>query len=166
MTIALVSMYLTAIIAANLSIAYFGPSMAIINALMLISLDLTSRDRLHELWHHDRLWLRMGALIAAGSVLSYALEASAGRIALASFVSFAVSETADALVYSRLARRSWFAKVNGSNVASAALDSVIFPTLAFGAFLPVIVLGQFLAKVGGGAAWAYVLGLWRERRTA
>jgi hypothetical protein len=44
-------------------------------------------------------------------------------------------------------------------VAGAAVDSLIFPTLAFGALLPHIVALQFVAKVAGGAAWAWMLSL-------
>lgn len=39
-------------------------------------------------------------------------------------------------------------------MAGAAVDSLIFPTLAFGALMPHIVLLQFVAKVAGGAMWA------------
>jgi uncharacterized PurR-regulated membrane protein YhhQ (DUF165 family) len=41
-------------------------------------------------------------------------------------------------------------RLNGSNVPSALTDSLVFPTLAFGAFLWPILLGQFAAKVLGG----------------
>jgi uncharacterized PurR-regulated membrane protein YhhQ (DUF165 family) len=54
--------------------------------------------------------------------------------------------------------------VNGSNVLSAAVDSVLFPTIAFGALLPVIVLGQFAAKVLGGAVWSWILGKGRKQQ--
>jgi uncharacterized PurR-regulated membrane protein YhhQ (DUF165 family) len=60
-------------------------------------------------------------------------------------------------MYHLLRHRRWSIKVNGSNVVSAAADSLIFPTLAFGALLPWIVLGQFVAKVAGGALWSIVL---------
>ena len=46
---------------------------------------------------------------------------------------------------------------NGSNVAGAAVDSLIFPTLAFGALMPHIVAMQFAAKVAGGALWTWAL---------
>jgi hypothetical protein len=36
-------------------------------------------------------------------------------------------------------------------------NSLVFPTLAFGALLPHIVLLQFIAKVAGGAIWAWLL---------
>lgn len=161
-TIALIGMYLSAIVGANLLVAAFGPSITIINAFVFIALDLTTRDRLHEAWHHNGLIWKMAALIATGSLLSYALNTNAGPIALASFVAFSVSAAIDALCYQVLHSRSYFVKVNGSNVLSAAADSLIFPTLAFGALLPWIVLGQFAAKVLGGAIWAYVL---KPRRT-
>lgn len=154
----LIGMYLTAIIAANLSVAAFGPAISIANAFVFIALDLTSRDRLHEAWHHNGLVWKMAALIATGSAFSYLLNRGAGPIALASFVAFAASATLDTLVYSILGTKSYALKVNGSNIVSAAADSLLFPLLAFG--LPLlwpIVIGQFAAKVIGGALWAWVL---------
>ncbi len=82
---------------------------------------------------------------------------NAAQVALASFAAFAASGAADAIVYHALRNRAWMIKVNGSNLASAAVDSLVFPTLAFGALLPLVVLGQFIAKVAGGAMWAVVL---------
>jgi uncharacterized PurR-regulated membrane protein YhhQ (DUF165 family) len=52
---------------------------------------------------------------------------------------------------------SWFKRSAGSNVAGAAVDSLIFPTLAFGVLMPHIVALQFVAKVLGGAAWSWLL---------
>lgn len=157
-TALLIGAYLAAIVAANLSIAWFGPSAAIANAFLFIALDLSSRDKLHEAWHGRELAWRMGALIASGSLLSWLVDGAAGPIALASFVAFAASATVDTLVYGALGRRPTLLKMNGSNLASAAVDSLVFPALAFG--LPLlwpIVLGQFVAKVVGGALWSIVI---------
>ena len=154
----LVTAYLVAIVLANLSVAAWGPSVAIVNAFLFIALDLTSRDALHSAWQGRGLAWRMAVLIGAGSLLSYALNRSAGPIALASFVAFAVSAALDTATYHILRDRAYLLRVNGSNVVSAAADSLIFPALAFG--LPLlwpIVLGQFVAKVAGGALWAWVL---------
>lgn len=154
----LVSIYLAAIVAANLSVATFGPAISIANAFFFIALDLTSRDRLHEAWRGPGLVWKMGALIAAGSLLSWVLNANAGPIALASFVAFALSASADAAMYAALHSRSYLVKVNGSNLVSAAVDSLVFPALAFGfPLLWPIVIGQFVAKIAGGALWAFVL---------
>jgi len=129
-----------------------------INGFVFIGLDITTRDRLHDAWQRRGLWWKMAALIAVGSVLSWALNRNAGRIALASFVAFAVSTTIDALVYHVLGRASRFERVNWSNLASAAVDSVLFPALAFG-WPPVmeIVYGQATAKVAGGLFWSLVM---------
>jgi uncharacterized PurR-regulated membrane protein YhhQ (DUF165 family) len=124
---------------------------------LFIGLDLTSRDHLHDAWHGRGLAWKMAALIAVGSLLSWLLNRNAGPIALASFVAFACAAIVDTLAYHLLKDRSKMLKINGSNVLSAAVDSLVFPTLAFGAILPVIVLGQFAAKVLGGFLWSIVL---------
>lgn len=163
-SIGLTGLYLAAIVAANLIISELGPSATIVTAFLFIGLDITSRDRLHESWHGSMLWLRMAALIASGSLLSWFVNRNAGPIAFASFVAFAASGAADTIIYHALRRSAWLVKVNGSNVVSAAVDSLIFPTLAFGMLLPWVVLGQFIAKVAGGAVWAALLGFNREER--
>lgn len=155
-------MYLAAIVAANLTVAMWGPSMTIVNAFLFIGLDLTSRDKLHDAWHGNGLVWKMALLIAAGSVISYLLNQNAAQIALASFVAFACAAVADTVTYHLLRRRVWWQRVNGSNVVSAAVDSVLFPTIAFGALLPAIVLGQFVAKVAGGAVWSWLLSYVRQ----
>lgn len=157
MELGLVLMYLAAIVVANLSVAAFGPAVAIVNAFVFIGLDLTARDRLHAAWHGRGLAWKMACLIGAGSLLSWLLNRDAGPIALASFVAFAVSATLDTIVYAALGKRAYLVRINGSNVVSAAADSLIFPYLAFGGFLPWIVAGQFAAKLIGGALWAWVL---------
>lgn len=152
-----VLLYLMAIVAANLSVAALGPSVTIVNAFLLIGLDLTLRDRLHDSWKGRGLLPRMAGLIAVGGAISYVLNVNAGPIALASTVAFAVSASLDALAYSLLEPYRRFVRVNGSNVVGAAADSLLFPTLAFGSLLPAIVLGQFAAKVAGGLLWSLLL---------
>lgn len=132
--------------------------MSVINAFLFIGLDLTSRDHLHEAWHRRGLVWKMALLIGTGSLLSWLLNRNAGQIALASFVAFACAGVTDTLVYHLLGVHAKALKVNGSNVASAAVDSFIFPALAFGfPLLWPIMFGQFAAKVGGGFAWFWIL---------
>jgi hypothetical protein len=150
-------MYLSAIVAANLTVAYFGPAWSIVNAFLFIGLDLTARDRLHDVWRGKYLWPKMLALIAVGSLLSWFLNRNAGQIAIASFIAFASAGAIDAIVYHFLGGYPRWLRINGSNVPSAAVDSIVFPTLAFGGFLPLITLGQFGAKVAGGAVWSVIL---------
>lgn len=156
--------YLASVVAANLTITYLGPGASIVTAFLCIGASLTSRDGLHELWNHQGLVWKMVALIGAGSLLSWVLNRDAGPIAIASFVSFIASGALDTVAYALLYKREWMVKVNGSNIIGAAADSVLFPTLAFGAFMPWIVIGQFAAKVGGGFIWSLLLS--RIRRLA
>lgn len=147
-----IAVYAVSIIAANLIVAALGPWVSPINSFFLIGLDLTLRD-----WLHIRLrpW-QMLVLIAATGALTYILNPAAGQIAIASSVAFTVAALVDWGSFATL-RGSWLLRSNESNVASAAVDSVLFPTIAFGVFLPWIVLGQFAAKVGGGFVWALLL---------
>lgn len=144
--------YAVAMTCANLSIAAFGPWVSPINAFFLIGLDLALRDWLHV---RLRVW-QMGALIAATGLLTYILNPSAQHIAIASAVSFALAALADWLTFTKL-QGSWLRRSMGSNVVGAAVDSLIFPTLAFGALMPAIVLMQFAAKAAGGAMWAALM---------
>ena len=146
-----VLIYAAAMILANLSVATFGPSVTPVNAFVLIGLDLTMRD-----WLHVRIkpW-QMAALIAITGLLTYALNPAAGKIAVASACAFSAAALVDWATFTRL-RGSWMYRANGSNVAGAAVDSLIFPTLAFGALMPQIVLAQFLAKIAGGAIWTWI----------
>ena len=152
----LVIAYLTAIVLANLSVAHFGPASTILNAFVFIGLNLTARDKLHDMWGRN-VARNMGLLILTGGLLSYALNAGAGRIALASVAAFLLSETMDAIAYTKLHRHPFLTRSNGSNVVGAAFDSVVFPVLAFGGFPVVIILGQFAAKVLGGFIWSLIL---------
>ena len=144
--------YAVAMFAANLLVATFGPAISPINAFLLIGLDLTLRD-----WLHVRLktW-QMGGLIVGTGVLTYLLNPAAGMIAVASAVSFLVAALVDWAVFVKTTG-SWIKRANVSNTAGAAVDSVLFPTIAFGALMPEIVILQFAAKVVGGFVWSYIL---------
>lgn len=144
--------YAAAMTLANLSVATWGPWISPINAFVLIGLDLALRD-----WLHMRLkvW-QMGALIVATGAITYLLNPAAGMIAVASACAFSAAALVDWATFARL-RGSWMYRANGSNIAGAAVDSLIFPTLAFGVLMPHIVALQFAAKVAGGALWAWAL---------
>lgn len=162
----MIAAYLAAIIAANLLTARFGPAFSIVSAFVFIGLDLVSRDRLHDRWRgHGLIW-KMLLLIAAGSGLSFLLNADAGRIGLASLAAFGAAALVDTLAYALLAERAILLRVNGSNVPAALVDSLVFPTIAFGGFMPAIVLGQFLAKVLGGFLWSLFIARSEDRASS
>lgn len=137
---------------ANLSVATFGPAVTPLNAFILIGFDLAMRD-----WLHVRLkQTHMLGLIAGTGVLTYVLNPAAGMIAVASASAFTLAALMDFAVFSKVSG-SWLKRSNTSNVAAAAVDSIVFPTIAFGALMPHIVAMQFVAKVAGGAVWAWVI---------
>jgi uncharacterized PurR-regulated membrane protein YhhQ (DUF165 family) len=152
----MVLIYIAALVIANLSVAYFGPWVSPINAFLLIGLDLSLRDKLHERWK-SHLWSKMLCLIVGAGVISFVLNQASMTIAIASVLAFVCAGLVDAFVYQKLMSKDWMIKSNASNASGAAVDSIVFPTIAFGSLMPEIVLLQFVAKVVGGALWSLVL---------
>jgi uncharacterized PurR-regulated membrane protein YhhQ (DUF165 family) len=156
MLIAIIA-YAFAITAANLLIVKFGVWMSPINSFFLIGLTLVLRD-----WLHVRLkaW-QMALLITASGGITYLLNPAAAQIAIASSLAFTFAALVDWAVFVKTPG-TWFKRSNVSNVAGAAVDSVAFPTIAFGVLMPEIVLAQFASKIVGGFIWSALL---KERNT-
>lgn len=146
--------YIAAIVIANLSVSYFGPAITPLNAFLFIGLDLALRDLLHVRIKP----LSMLLLIFGAGTASYILNPITGIIAIASTTSFVAASLVDWSLFS-VVRGSWVKRSNVSNIAAAAVDSLTFPTIAFGVLLPQIVFMQFAAKILGGAFWTFVLNL-------
>lgn len=149
----LAATYVSSICAANALVWWLGPWWSPFNSLLLIGLDLSLRDTIHE---------RCGftgsiVLVAVGGAVSYVLNPAAGQIALASVIAFTASGIADGAAYQSLIKRRSAVKMNASNAVGAIVDSLLFPTIAFGDFMPGIVALQFGAKVIGGAMYAFLL---------
>lgn len=154
---ATIVIYAVAMTLANLLVATFGPSITPINAFLLIGLDLALRD-----WLHLRLKIsQMGLLIAGTGLLTYLFNPAAGIIAVASAVAFTSAALVDWVAFAKI-KGSWIRKANGSNVAGAAVDSIIFPTIAFGILMPHIIALQFCAKILGGSLWVWILNRWNK----
>lgn len=152
-----VIIYISAICAANLLVAKFGPAVTPINAFLLIGLDMAIRDMKHEQWQGKNLMQRMLLMICAAGILSYLINPASGIIAIASLLAFILSSTVDAAVYQLMIKRRVMIKSNASNVSGAAVDSVAFPLIAFGALTPSIVLFQFSAKIIGGIVFSMII---------
>jgi hypothetical protein len=154
----LILLYLGAVILANIIISIFGIQAAIPVGFFLIGLDLSSRDSLHDRWKHQHLFLRMILLIGSGSILTAVLNINAGQIALASFFAFLSAGMSDMVIYSLLGERTRLIRMNGSNLISAAVDTILFQAIAFGFPLSIpILLMQYVAKVFGGFFWSLIL---------
>ena len=133
--------YIGTIFAANWAIARFGVvpvgfGLLAPAGVYFVGLAFPLRDFIQR-----TLGRRYGfGAIVVGAALSYAVSP---RFAVASGVTFLISETCDALVYTPLQKRFAIA-VALSGAASLVVDSVLFLTLAFGslAFLPGQVVGK------------------------
>ena len=91
------------------------------------------------------------AAIAVGALLSATVFQSDVKLGgvlpiwAASGVAFAFSETADALVWTKLRERGWWARAMGlGDLAGQVIDSIIFLVLAFGSID--FLLGQIVGK--------------------
>lgn len=148
-----VCIYIAAIVGANWSVFFFGALITPVNAFLLIGLDLVIRDYLHT-----RLGFFPAVVVSlCAGVVSYLTNPAMGAIAVASVSAFTAASLCDGLVYQMLLRKKWMVRANVSNVAGAAVDSIVFPLIAFGVFMPWVVLAQFAAKTAGGFAWSLLL---------
>lgn len=93
--------------------------------------------------------LAVAGCIVIGALLSAALSNPA--LALASAAAFAISETADMLIYTPLRKRGWARAVVASNIVGSLVDTVVFLGLA-GFPIWLALPGQMLAKTTATAA--------------
>ena len=159
MIIAIIA-YAFAMTAANLLIVKFGVWFSPINSFFLIGLTLVLRD-----WLHIRLksW-QMGLLITTSGAITYLLNPAAAQIAIASSIAFTLAALADWVTFAKV-KGTWFKRSNASNLAGSAIDSVAFPTIAFGVLMPEIVITQFAAKMLGGYMWSYIVNKFKRMNT-
>lgn len=160
--LSLLAVYIVAIVAANLLVARYGPGVTVINAFALIGLDLVLRDYLHDSISRQG----MLALILMSGSLSYLANPATAHIAAASTIAFVAASLADWSIYEAAKCKPWLVRSNASNMIGAAVDSLVFPSLAFGVVLWPVVVGQFAAKVLGGGVWSVMLARGRANVTA
>lgn len=151
MIIAIV-IYATAMTVANLLIGKLGPWISPVSSFFLIGLTLALRD-----WLHVRMkpW-QMLLLISASGLLTYVLNPALEQIAIASAASFTVAALADWVAFVK-SKGSWFRRSNVSNTVGSAVDSIVFPTMAFGVLMPEIIAAQFASKMAGGFVWSWAM---------
>lgn len=149
-----VTLFLIAIVAADLVITHFGPKALPFTAFFLIPFDLVTRDILHEKWKGKCLWPKIGVLVLSGGIISYLLNQDALNVAKASVLAFACATFINTVIYQLLYAFKTIIKMNVSNLFAAITDSVIFPFIAFGVLPLDIMITQSLAKFGGGILWS------------
>jgi uncharacterized PurR-regulated membrane protein YhhQ (DUF165 family) len=136
------ALFIGCIVAANWAIAQFGIvpvgfGLMAPAGVLFVGLTFTLRDLAQ-----DRLgrWWVVGAVIV-GAALSYLVSPV---FALASGLTFLVSELADFLIYTPLREKHWLGAVAASNTVGLVVDSALFLLLAFGSLD--FLAGQVVAK--------------------
>jgi uncharacterized PurR-regulated membrane protein YhhQ (DUF165 family) len=132
-----------------------APGLMAPSGVMMIGVALVLRDLVQR---------RLGLGVSAGAVLAGAAMSALlapPALVLASATAFFLSETADLLVYTPLARRRLVAAVVASSLVGLVVDSIIFLWLAFGSL-------DFLAGQIVGKTWMVLLSVpfvtWLRRR--
>lgn len=147
--------YIVCIVAANWALVTFGIipigfGLLAPAGVLFAGLTFTFRNLTQQ-----TMGRRYGFLaIAAGAVLSYVISSGdtipGGHVpvAVASGLTFALSESADALVWTNLRGKGyWTGAMVAGDITGQVIDSIIFIVLAFGApMLGVLLLGQIVGK--------------------
>lgn len=156
MVVVCVSLYLAAIVIANTMVAMCGQVVLPFTATVLIPFDLVTRDVLHHKWQQDRLWPKMIGLVLVGSLLSAAMSPA---VAFASAVAFGSAGLVNAGIYAITPSLSRWYRMNVSNVFAAAVDSAVFPMLAFDVVDIRLCVIQAACKIVGGCVFTSLF-LW------
>jgi uncharacterized PurR-regulated membrane protein YhhQ (DUF165 family) len=132
-----------------------APGIMAPSGVLMVGAALVLRDLVQR-----RLGVEFGVgAIVAGAALSAGLAPAS--LVLASAVAFLLSEFADFLVYTPLARRRLVAAVIVSSVVGLIVDSIVFLWLAFGSLD--FLFGQVIGKL-----WMVLLAIpfvaWMRRR--
>jgi hypothetical protein len=127
------------------------------SGVVVIGAALVLRDYLHEIAG----WRLSVVAILVGGLLSLIVATPA--LALASAVTFTLSEMADLTVYAALRRRGRALAVMASQLVGACVDSALFLFIAFGSFD--YFAGNTLGKLYAGVAVAAYLAT-KARRAA
>jgi hypothetical protein len=71
-------------------------------------------------------------------------------------VAFSCAEGGEAVFYHLLRKRPWIERAPKAAIVGAAIDSVLFITIAFG-FDASTSFAQFAAKLAGAVVWTYAI---------
>lgn len=165
----LVTIVIANVLTANLLPFKFGPFL-IPAGTFLIGATFIFRDFVQEKYGRNKTYGVIGAALIISGVTSYILGDTL-LVLVASAISFALSETTDTEIYSRL-RLPIKLRVFWSGTVGGMLDSVVFVIIGLsplGAgfvpweFVPMAILGQILVKVAMQAFALAVINLLPNR---
>ncbi|HWO95545.1 MAG TPA: VUT family protein [Bacillus sp. (in: firmicutes)] len=160
--------YLLSIVMANFVTAAFAPLHAGIFIVpmgtLLIGATFILRDLVQNKYGRKKTYVIIGAALLLSAVASY-LHGDTLLIVAASAVSFAIAETTDTEIYTRL-RLPMAWRVFYSGIVGGLLDSIIFVVIALSPIganflpweaVPAAIIGQVLVKTVIQGLGAFVL---------
>lgn len=145
-------LYLFSIVLANILILQFGSWMIPIVSFLLIGFDLVVRDKLTDVISK----LQMFIMILISGLITFIINSNSIQISIASSLSFTIASLVDWYVFVN-SSGTWSQRSYKSNIFGATVDSLIFPTIAFGSFILHIVVIQIITKIIGSAMWVYLI---------
>ena len=152
-----ISIYLVAFILANFIVLHFGANGLIFTALFLIPFDFVMRCLFHEQWKGIELVLKLGALVAVASIITYFINHDSINIALGSMFGFIAAQIFAGVFYQKMIKKSFFVKVNGSDAIAIIVDSIVFQLVAFSVIDTSITISQTILKIAGGLFWYWII---------
>lgn len=152
-----ISLYLLAFVFSNFIVLWFGQYGLIFTALFLIPFDFVMRCIFHETWKGKELVIKLGGIVSAASLITLIININTLNIALGSFWGFLSAQIVAGIFYQFNINKSYFIKVNGSDLFAIIADSIMFQLVAFQSINTTVTLSQITLKVLGGLFWYWLL---------
>lgn len=149
--------YLFSFVCANLLVRQFGAYGLWFSSFFLIPFDFICRCIFHEKWKGSKLILNLFILTCISGLITYFINRNTVHIAIGSVFGFTAAQIGAGIYYQLNKKRSWFAKVNGSDLVAIMFDSIVFQFVVFGSINPLVTIGQIVIKFTGGLVWYWIL---------
>jgi uncharacterized PurR-regulated membrane protein YhhQ (DUF165 family) len=155
-----IPVYLAAFVAANLLVKNYGAHGLWFSSFLLIPFDFVCRCIFHETWKGKKLIINLTALTLVSGLITFLINHEALNIALASFCGFIAAQIGAGIFYQKNKAKSWFYKVNVSDLIAICFDSIVFQLIAFHVINLNVTGGQIIIKFLGGLMWYFILFKW------
>lgn len=149
--------YLITLVSANLIVKHFGAPGLWFSSALLIPFDFICRAIFHESWKGKKLVANLLLLTVVSGIVTFIINHEALNIALASFAGIVAVQIFAGIFYQMFMQKSYFFKVNLSDLIAIIVDSIAFQLVAFGTVNFEVTGGQMLIKAVGGLFWFYVI---------
>lgn len=149
--------YLIALVSANLIVKHFGAPGLWFSSALLIPFDFICRAIFHETWKGEKLVINLLLLTVVSGIVTFVINHKALDIALASFSGIVAVQVFAGIFYQMFMKKSYFFKVNLSDLIAIIVDSITFQLVAFNSVNFEVTGGQMLIKALGGLFWYYII---------